>query len=118
AFFYDRNAFWHNYPMENLRILLLNNHGGQIFDILDGPSSTPEADEYFVTRQRLHAKKICEEFGFDHLKLDNTKKIRNLLRDFFTFDGSTKILELETDTKSGRNELEQLKQKIKQSYES
>lgn len=118
AFFYDRNAFWHNYPLENLRILLLNNHGGQIFDILDGPSSTPEADEYFVTRQRLHAKKICEEFGFDHLKLDNTKKIRNLLRDFFTFDGSTRILELETDTKSGRNELEQLKQKIKQSYES
>ncbi len=118
AFFYDRNAFWHNYPLDNLRILLLNNHGGLIFDILEGPSATLEADEYFITRQRLHAKKLCEEFGYDHLKLDNTKKIRNLLRDFLTFDGSTKILELETDTKQSRNELESLKLKIKQSYES
>src|SRR5690606_34268185 len=26
AFFYDRNAFWHNYPLKKLRIIVLNNH--------------------------------------------------------------------------------------------
>ena len=31
AFFYDRNAFWHNYRLPNLRVVLLNNHGGGIF---------------------------------------------------------------------------------------
>src|SRR5690606_11078051 len=90
AFFYDRNAFWHNYPLENLRILLLNNHGGLIFDILEGPASTPEAGEYFITRQKLNGRKLCEEFGFEYLKVDNTRKIDNLLRDFFTFEGSVK----------------------------
>lgn len=117
AFFYDRNAFWHNYPLENLRILLLNNHGGLIFDILEGPSSVPEAREYFITRQQLNARKLCEEFNFEYLKVDHARKIKNLFKDFLTFDGSAKVMELETDTTTNRNILEQLKAKIKDSYE-
>ncbi|NJN41694.1 MAG: 2-succinyl-5-enolpyruvyl-6-hydroxy-3-cyclohexene-1-carboxylic-acid synthase [Flammeovirgaceae bacterium] len=31
ALFYDRNAFWHSYAYPNLRIVLLNDHGGGIF---------------------------------------------------------------------------------------
>src|SRR5690606_8486249 len=42
AFFYDRNAFWHNYPIPNLRVVVLNNHGGTIFNMIDGPASLPE----------------------------------------------------------------------------
>lgn len=117
AFFYDRNAYWHNYPLENLRILLLNNHGGLIFDVLDGPSSTPEAREYFITRQMLNAEKLCQEFGFDYLKLDHPRKTKNLLNDFFTFDGSAKVLELDSDTSRNKEILEKLKVKIKKSYD-
>jgi 2-succinyl-5-enolpyruvyl-6-hydroxy-3-cyclohexene-1-carboxylate synthase len=116
AFFYDRNAFWHNYPLPNLRILLLNNHGSVIFKMIDGPAAVPEADEYFSTRQKLNAKKLCEEFDFDHLRLDNRRKLKNLLKDFFELDGKTKILELETDTAININLLDSFKQKIKESY--
>lgn len=117
AFFYDRNAFWHNYPLQNLRILLLNNHGGLIFDVLDGPSSLPEAKEYFITRQMLNAKKLCEEFGFDHLKLDHKRKTKNLFKDFLEFDNKTKIMEFESDTTINKNVFDKLKLKIKKSYE-
>ena len=117
AFFYDRNAFWHNYPLENLRILLLNNHGGLIFDVLDGPSSTPEAREYFITRQKLNGRKLCEEFGFDHINMDHKRKIKNLFKDFLTFDNRTKLMEMESDTTLNKAVLEKLKLKIKESYE-
>jgi 2-succinyl-5-enolpyruvyl-6-hydroxy-3-cyclohexene-1-carboxylate synthase len=117
AFFYDRNAFWHNYALPNLRIVLLNNHGGSIFNMIDGPAFQPEAAEYFITRQHLNAKKLCEEFDFEHLKLDSKRKIKNFLKDFFDFDGKTKVLELETDTHFNKTILENLKQKIKNSYE-
>jgi 2-succinyl-5-enolpyruvyl-6-hydroxy-3-cyclohexene-1-carboxylate synthase len=117
AFFYDRNAYWHNYPLENLRVLLLNNHGGLIFDVLDGPSSTPEAREYFITRQTLSAEKLCLEFGFDYLKLDHARKTRNLLKEFLTFDGRAKVLEIESDTARNKDVLEKLKEKIRKSYE-
>lgn len=117
AFFYDRNAFWHNYPLPNLRVVLLNNHGGVIFSMIDGPGSLPEADEYFVTRQQLNAKKLCEEFSFDHLKLDHKRKVKNLLKDFFEADGRTKILEVETDSAVNKTLFDNFKQKIKKSYE-
>jgi len=117
AFFYDRNAFWHNYTLPNLRIVLLNNHGGIIFKMIDGPGILPETDEYFVTQQHLNAKKLCEEFDFDHLKLDNKRKIKNTLKDFFDFDGRTKILELETGIDQNKTIFDSLKQKIKKSYE-
>jgi 2-succinyl-5-enolpyruvyl-6-hydroxy-3-cyclohexene-1-carboxylate synthase len=117
AFFYDRNAFWHNYNLPNLRIVLLNNHGGVIFKMIDGPASLPESDEYFVTKQRLNATYICQEFGMDHLRLDNRRKLKNALKDFFDFDGRTKILELESDIALNKTVFEQLKQKIKKNYE-
>jgi 2-succinyl-5-enolpyruvyl-6-hydroxy-3-cyclohexene-1-carboxylate synthase len=117
GFFYDRNAFWHNYPVKDLRILLLNNHGGLIFNMIDGPASLPESKEYFVTHQKLTAKKLCEEFEFDHLSLDSPKKTKNLLKDFFDFDGRVKILEVETDVETNKNYFELLKAKIQQSYE-
>ncbi len=118
AFFYDRNAFWHNYPIENLRVILLNNHGGLIFNMIDGPASLPEAGEYFITRQRLNAEYLCKEFDFDHLKLDNRRKLKNILKEFYEFDGRTKILEFESDINMNRSIFDSLKQTIKQSYES
>ncbi len=36
AFFYDRNAFWHQEAMPNLRIIVLNNHAGGIFRLIKG----------------------------------------------------------------------------------
>lgn len=117
AFFYDRNAFWHTYNLPNLRIVLLNNHGGIIFKMIDGPGTLPEADEFFVTKQNLNGKKLCEEFDFDYLKLDNKRKIKNTLKDFFDFDGRTKILELETGIDHNKAIFDSLKQKIKKSYD-
>jgi 2-succinyl-5-enolpyruvyl-6-hydroxy-3-cyclohexene-1-carboxylate synthase len=96
---------------------LLNNHGGLIFNVIDGPASVPEAPEYFITRQNLNAKKLCEEFGFEYLLLDNRRKMKNLLKDFFTFDGRTKILEFETNVNLSKTVFDNLKKKIKNSYE-
>lgn len=117
AFFYDRNAFWHNYKLPNLRVIVLNNHGGIIFSMIDGPGTLRESEEYFVTRQNLNAQKLCEEFDFDHLRLDNKRKIKNTLKSFFEFDGRTKILELESTIELNKSIFDKLKQTIKKSYE-
>jgi 2-succinyl-5-enolpyruvyl-6-hydroxy-3-cyclohexene-1-carboxylate synthase len=116
AFFYDRNAFWHNYPIPNLRIIVLNNHGGIIFGIIDGPEGLPEKDEYFVTKQNLKAESLAGEFGFDYLLIENSKKLKNTLKDFFTFDGKTKILEIESSQAANKTIFEQFKKQIKKGY--
>jgi 2-succinyl-5-enolpyruvyl-6-hydroxy-3-cyclohexene-1-carboxylate synthase len=116
AFFYDRNAFWHNYPLKNLNILLLNNHGGLIFNVIDGPASMPEAAEYFITQQRLNGKKLCEEFGFHYLAADKNT-MSSAVKTFLTPNSNVQVLELETDGESSKTIFNDLKQKIKSSYE-
>ncbi len=118
AFFYDRNAFWHNYPLENFRVVVLNNHGGLIFNILEGPSRMPEAAEYFVTRQPLNARSLCREFGFEHLAPRTRMEFREALSRFFTFDGRTKILEIEGDGDFNRTIFDRLKRLIKKNYDA
>lgn len=118
AFFYDRNAFWHNYPLENFRAVVLNNHGGLIFNMIDGPASMPEAQEYFITHQPLRAKNLCEEFGILHIPVKDKPDLDNAVNSFFTFDGQPKILEFEQDVNFNRSIFDQLKRAIRNSYES
>lgn len=117
AFFYDRNAFWHNYTLPNLHVVVLNNHGGVIFNLIDGPSELPELKEYFVTTQALSAQHLAGEFNFDFIKIDTAKKIQNGLKEFWGFDGKTKILEIETSTEANKKSFELFKATIKKGYE-
>ena len=73
AFFYDRNAFWHNYLLPNLRVVLFNNHGGGIFRLIDGPRQQPELEEYFETHQALSARRTAEDFGMEYHQIDLTE---------------------------------------------
>ncbi len=118
AFFYDRNAFWHNYSMPNLRIIVLNNHGGVIFGMIDGPGSLPEAEDFFITKQKLSAKNLCQEFGIEYTLVDNLKKVKNSLKDFFEPDERLKLIEIETDSKTSKEVFEQFKQLIKKGYDA
>jgi 2-succinyl-5-enolpyruvyl-6-hydroxy-3-cyclohexene-1-carboxylate synthase len=116
AFFYDRNAFWHNYPLPNLHVLLLNNHGGIIFNMIDGPGNVPERDEYFVTKQKLTARHLAAEYNFTHLPIDSIKKMKNSIKDFLIFDAKPKILEMESSQEENKKAFEQFKQQIKSGY--
>ncbi|MBI1770449.1 MAG: 2-succinyl-5-enolpyruvyl-6-hydroxy-3-cyclohexene-1-carboxylic-acid synthase [Bacteroidetes bacterium] len=116
AFFYDRNAFWHNYPLPNLHVLVLNNHGGIIFNMIDGPGNVPELNELFVTEQKLTAQHLCNEFGFEYLHVDSPKKIKNSLKDFFVFNSKTKILEFESGQEENKEAYGKFKQQIKEGY--
>jgi len=118
AFFYDRNAFWHNYPLPDLHIVVLNNQGGVIFNLIDGPGNLSESDEYFITRQQLSASHLAAEFGFDYLKLDSLRRVKNTLKDFFELKGRTKILEISSNQKLSKETFEQFKNTIKKGYEA
>ena len=59
AFFYDSNAFWNNYVSKHLKIIVINNQGGGIFRIIDGPSTSPAMKQYFETTHNRSAKGLA-----------------------------------------------------------
>jgi 2-succinyl-5-enolpyruvyl-6-hydroxy-3-cyclohexene-1-carboxylate synthase len=114
AFFYDRNAFWHNYPMPNLRIVVFNNHAGGIFRLIDGPANQPELEEFFETRQQLDAKNLCEEFGFDYRPVMDGPTLEEGLQDFFSESHTPRLLEIFSDSGKNAAILKEIKGKIKE----
>lgn len=118
AFFYDRNAFWHNYPIDNLRILLLNNHGGGIFRLIDGPSGLPELKEYFETQQNLNAKNTAADFGFDYWKVSDEKSYDEALSAFFSPGEKAKLLEVDTTSEQSKEIFDHFKNLTKKFNEA
>ena len=83
AFFYDRNGLWHSSIPSNLRIIIMNNHGGGIFRIIPGPDRLPELEEYFETQQPLNAANTAKDFGLEYHICRNQNELEALLPDFF-----------------------------------
>lgn len=98
SFFYDSNAFWTNHQPANLRIFVLNNGGGDIFNIIPGPDSTPQKDRYFVAKQAFSAEHICRAYGVDYFTADSVESIEQQMGAFFTHEenGAPKLMEIQT----------------------
>lgn len=97
AFFYDRNALWHSELPDNLRVVLLNNHGGNIFRLIDGPSDLPELETFFETPHTLTAERTAEDFGLTYFKADSIEGTNRVWASFLASTGKAKILEIQTD---------------------
>ena len=99
AFFYDRNGLWHAQVPPNLRIVILNNHGGGIFQIIDGPKRLPEPElaTYFLTPQPLTAKRTAEDHNCDYYAVNSEAALSSILPEFFSSRPCAAILEIETD---------------------
>lgn len=98
AFFYDRNALWHNYLPDNLRIILLNNHAGGIFRLIDGPRQQPELAEYFETHQALNAQQTARDFNLRYYTCQSLLELQERLPAFWA--GGAGILEIVTQSET------------------
>ncbi|MGL4631977.1 MAG: 2-succinyl-5-enolpyruvyl-6-hydroxy-3-cyclohexene-1-carboxylic-acid synthase [Leadbetterella sp.] len=75
AFFYDSNALYLSELPSNLRIILMNNGGGQIFRQIKGPSETQELEDFFVTKQTRTAKSMANELGIAYFTVKTTSEL-------------------------------------------
>lgn len=61
SFFYDQNALWNDSLKGNLRIILLNNHGGGIFRSLKGLKDSGAAERLVYAGHNVTAQGICTQ---------------------------------------------------------
>lgn len=110
AFFYDRNAFWHNQLPSNLRIIVVNNFGGGIFRLLPDSGKLPELEKYFETEQHYSAKLLAKEYKMDYLLATDFQSLEQSLQDFFAPSKKPKILEIETKNHNNYDFFQHFKQ--------
>ncbi|MFM1970964.1 MAG: hypothetical protein RL731_786, partial [Bacteroidota bacterium] len=79
SFIYDEHAFWSNQLPGNLKVIVLNNQGGNIFNWIDGPSKHPNELPFFTTPNRRSIQKICDSYDVLHLTANNYETLNQTL---------------------------------------
>lgn len=98
SFFYDSNAFWNNQLKGNLKVIILNNGGGGIFRIIEGPNTTNQLERFFETEQNMTAANLSAQFNLNYQSASNTLELESLLENFFELPDNNRptILEIFT----------------------
>ena len=76
SFFYDQNALWNQNLRGNLRILLLNNGKGGIFNMLKGLEESPARDQFIAAEHHTSAEGICKQNHVTYLKAENMDEMQ------------------------------------------
>lgn len=100
SFFYDSNALWNNCLSPNLRVIVINNGGGNIFRLIDGPDTVKGFENYFETQHQLSAKHLAEMFGLHYYICKTQKQLEDALPDFFQPKKKAAILEVKTNNET------------------
>ena len=82
SFFYDMNALWNSNYGANIRILLLNNEGGEIFHALPGLELHENARRFVTATHCATAKAWAEDRGFEYLSARNSEELNTAVTVF------------------------------------
>ena len=93
SFFYDINGLEN--ATENLKILLINNGGGNIFRIINGPDSMEQFETFLETHHNKNAALLSKHFGFEYMDCDKQENLESCLTNFFKSSNKT-VLEVFT----------------------
>ena len=113
SFFYDSNALWNKYIDSNLRVIVINNHGGNIFSMIKGPSGSPAFEEHFFTENKFKAEGLAKTFGLNYFKAEDEQSLETVLPDFYATQQKTALLEIFTDAETNSQQFRQLFKEVK-----
>ena len=92
SFFYDQNALWNQNLRGNLRILLLNNGHGAIFDTLPGLSQSPARDRLVAAAHATTAEGICRQNNVTYLKATNMAEMQQAVDTLLYIESDRPVL--------------------------
>ncbi|MDR0814541.1 MAG: 2-succinyl-5-enolpyruvyl-6-hydroxy-3-cyclohexene-1-carboxylic-acid synthase [Bacteroidales bacterium] len=102
AFFYDMNGLWNRQITGNLRILLNNNGGGEIFCTLPKFDHACPTEQYTMARHSATAQAWAEAAGFTYLQASNKAELQHQIP-ILTDATSDKPILLEVLTEMEKN---------------
>ena len=92
SFFYDQNALWNQNLKGNLRILLLNNGKGGIFEMLPGLEQSPARDAFVAAEHHTSAEGICQENDIVYLSASDMPQMRAGIDTLLNIESSRPVL--------------------------
>ena len=103
SFFYDMNALWNGNFDANLRILLLNNGGGEIFHTLPGLEMSGTSHKFITAVHKASAKGWAEDRGFLYQKVEDEVQLEEAIQLFTQPEPMTQPVLVEVFTNKNKD---------------
>ncbi|WP_413164430.1 2-succinyl-5-enolpyruvyl-6-hydroxy-3-cyclohexene-1-carboxylic-acid synthase [Capilliphycus salinus ALCB114379] len=98
ALLHDTNGFLlRNKFIGHLTILLINNNGGGIFELLPIAEFNPPFEDYFATPQDIDFAQLCTTYGVNYQKIQSWEQLKQLLNPLPK--AGIRVLEIPTNRK-------------------
>lgn len=97
SFIYDSNALWFEPFPSNFKMLVIQNYGGGIFQIIPGPADSKQRKKYFEAKQVKSPASIAKAFGLQAKTVSTLKELTEFLPLFFDPSCEIQVLEVQTD---------------------
>ncbi len=100
SFIYDSNSLWNSSLPGNLRIIVINNGGGNIFSLIDGPQQVQGFEKFFQTKHELSAEYLARMYEIPYYFCDRGEDMNFVLEQFYKPQKGNKpaIMEIKTDS--------------------
>lgn len=95
AFMYDNAAFWNDRLPENLKVIVINNSGGNIFRIIKGPDQIEGFERFQETTHNLKLQALAELYGIQYFNAEDDSSTQGALKELYAFKGLA-ILEIKS----------------------
>jgi len=103
SFQYDSNAFFNKYLKGNLKIIIINNSGGNIFKVIDGPRNQKECADFFETSTHHEFSNLAKHFNLNYFSAKDEKELTNVWSDFIQLNNRPSVLEVFTGAELSAN---------------
>lgn len=105
SFFYDMNALWNEHVSNKLRILVINNGNGQIFNTLPKLENSEIRSKFIAASHHASVKNWAKDRGFQYLEANNGYELDYALPVFCSHEGvQPLVLEVFTDATISEND--------------
>ena len=96
ALLHDTNGFLITEKFEgHLTVVVINNNGGGIFEMLPIADFSSEFEEYFATPQSVNIEKLCRAYDLEHQLITGWQQLEKLIQNLP--EAGIRVLEIKCD---------------------
>lgn len=103
SFQYDANAFFNKYVKGNLKVIVINNSGGNIFRVIEGPREQKEREDFFETAIKHEFSNYAKHFNLNYFSATHERELMEVWDEFLQTNNRPSILEVFTDSELSAN---------------
>lgn len=97
AFLYDSNAFWNTHLAHELKVIVIDNGGGNIFRFIEGPDQDPELLPWFEAPHKRSIEKFVRSYDLPYFKATDHASLKEGLTSLYAPHDHPAVLHVITD---------------------